>query len=150
MTALDGYANFHPFFVHAPLAFIPLALVMTVLGRRNRDAGFNRATLLVTVAAGLTALVAMATGLRATNTLTGAPLGLPLDQHQINGCALGIVCGISALLATGEWLGWLGNRAWWLRAAMIAWCTIGCFFCGHSGAKLVYQHGAAVMSASAR
>jgi hypothetical protein len=71
-----------------------------------------------------------------------------LEQHQINGVVLAIIASVAALLALAEWRGLVGKRVWWLRAAILTWAAIGAVFSGHNGAKLVYQHGAAVVAKS--
>ncbi len=42
MRFFDGFANIHPFFVHAPV-LIPTAAAMVWLGRRIRTSGFELA-----------------------------------------------------------------------------------------------------------
>jgi len=139
------FANVHPFFVHAPLVLIPTAAAFLLIGRKVRTAGFSTATLLVTIAAAITALMATASGLVAEGTLRPDPaLDVVLRQHKINGCIMPGIVTIAALLAIAETRGWLTPRAWWLRTALLLWATIGVVYIGHSGATMVFLHGAAV------
>ena len=146
MTAFDGFANVHPFLVHAPLVLIPTAALMVWLGRKIGKEGFDTATALITVAAALCALAAMASGLWARETFPhDETIGALMKQHQINGIVLTAVASLAALLVVAEWQGWIGRRVWWLRGALLTWAAIGAFFSGHNGATLVYIHGAAVV-----
>jgi uncharacterized membrane protein len=140
-----SFANVHPFFVHAPLVLIPTAALMVWLGRIVRKEGFDTATLLLTVAAALCALAAMTSGLLTDGTFPRPDsLNELLTKHEINGIVLTIVASVAALLSIAERRGWLGGRAWWLRALLLTWASIGAFTSGHNGAQLVYLHGAAV------
>jgi uncharacterized membrane protein len=149
MSIFEGFANFHPFFVHAPLVLIPTAALMLWLRRFVAKEGFDTATLGVTVAAALGALAAMASGFFAEGTFpSDARLGELVGKHQINGVVLTIIASVAALWALAEWRGLLGKRVWWIRALLLTWATIGAATGGHSGAKLVYVHGAAVAPVS--
>jgi hypothetical protein len=131
--------NLHPFFVHAPLVLIPLAAVFVWFRRANG------LTLFVTVAAAIAALVAMASGLVALDTIVVEPgFAEVLRQHRINGIVLAAVSSVAAMLAVAEWRGWITARAWWVRALVLTWMSVGTFYAGHSGATLVYVHGVAV------
>jgi uncharacterized membrane protein len=145
MSALHGFANIHPFFVHAPLVLIPTAAAMVWVGRAVRKDGFDTATLLITIAAALGALAAMTSGYLTDGTFVAdEATRVLLNQHQINGTVLAIVSSLAALMAVAERRGLVGRRAWWLRAAILLWATVGVVFNGHNGAQLVYQHGVAV------
>jgi uncharacterized membrane protein len=140
-----SFANVHPFFVHAPLVLIPLAAVMSALGRRIKQPGFDLAVLLITVGAALGALAAMVSGLTAPATFAqSAAMAETLQKHQINGVILGAVSSLIALLAIAEWRGLGKNWLWWVRMALLVWVSVGAVFSGHNGARLVYQYGAAV------
>jgi uncharacterized membrane protein len=144
MTA-TGFANLHPFFVHAPLVLIPTAAIMVWLGRMIRKDGFDTATFFITVAAALGALAAMASGLWTEGTfLRDQALDELVNKHAQNGIALTVIASVAGLLAVAEWRGWIGGRAWWLRGLLLTWAAIGAATGGHSGARLVYIHGVAV------
>lgn len=86
MNSADGFLNVHPFFVHAPLVLIPLAAVMTWLGRKVRKDGFDTATLLITLAAALAALAAMGTGWSTKGTFPrDEALRELMEKHETNG-----------------------------------------------------------------
>lgn len=149
---MSGFANVHPFFVHAPLVFVPAAALLVWLGRRTPSEGFFRATLLVTFAAALGAWGALASGLVAAASLAtganGATLGELIGQHQIQGIVLTSITTAASVVALAEWRGWIGRRAWWVRGALLTWASLGVLATGHSGATLVYQHGAGVVAAA--
>jgi len=146
MSPFAGFVNLHPFFVHAPIVLVPSAAIMVWLGRRIRKEGFDTATFLVTIAAALTALVALASGLWASATvLHDGALAELVHKHQANGIALTAVTAVAALAAVAEWRGWVRRPIWWLRGALLTWAAIGVVFSAHNGATLVYLHGAAVV-----
>jgi uncharacterized membrane protein len=146
MSPFDGFANLHPFFVHAPLVFIPTAAAMVWLGRAIRKEGFDTATLLVTLAGATGAIIALATGLQAASSAEAPALAEFVYKHKTNGIALTVVTTIATLVSLAEWRGWLTKKAWWLKGALLTWAAIGTVFSGHNGAVLVYRHGVAVQA----
>jgi uncharacterized membrane protein len=145
MTPLDGFANVHPFLVHAPVVLIPTAAIMVLVGRKVRKEGFDTATFLLTVAAAAGTVAALASGLSTDGTFPHDPhVGELIKKHEYNGIALTVITSVAALLAIAEWRRLVRIRLWWLRAALLTWASIGAMTAAHSGATLVYQHGAAV------
>jgi hypothetical protein len=139
------FANLHPFFVHAPLVLLPTATIGVWLGRRIRKEGFELASLLLTVAAALGALSALVSGLGTDGTFPrDALLDELVRKHQYNGIAVTVIASLAAVLALVERRGLVGSRAFWVRALLLTWASIGVVTAGHSGASLVYLHGAAV------
>jgi hypothetical protein len=137
--------NHHPFFVHAPIVLIPLAAVMVWLSRAVRKEGFETATLLITLAGVAGALGALISGLLADGSFPAdAMLAELVQKHEYNGIAVTVIGSVAALVSLAEWRGFLPKKVWWIKGALLTWCAIGCFTGGHSGAHLVYEHGAAV------
>jgi uncharacterized membrane protein len=146
VNSADGFLNIHPFFVHAPLVLLPLAAIMTWLGLLLRKDGFDTATRLITLAAALSALAAMGSGLSAKGSFpVNAALGALMAKHESNGIVLTVLSSIAALLAIGQWRGILGKRSFCVRTAILTFVAIGVFFSGFMGAQMVYLHGAAVV-----
>lgn len=141
--------NVHPFFVHAPLVLIPTAALLVWLGRKQPSDGWLRAIRLSVLGAWLGAVAALLSGLVANSTIvaTGA-LAAMINQHQTNGIVLTAITSVAAILTLCEWRGWLSQRAWWVRGALLTWATIGVFTIGHSGATMVYRHGVGVQASA--
>jgi uncharacterized membrane protein len=151
VEAAPSFLNLHPLFVHAPLVLVPLAAVMTWLGHAVRKDGFDLATLLITVAAAVTAVLALVSGWWAEGTFPANPAMHDLmENHETLAVVVTTTTAIAALLAFVAWRGVGGARVFWARGGVLTFATLAVLVGGHWGAQLVYLHGAAVVPVANR
>ena len=136
--------NFHPLFVHFPIALLIAAWLLTVLGVVLRREGLHRAATWNLVLGGVGAAVAAFTGLRGAETVTPHNF----EIHEV--MELHERLGLSVAWGTGALLAWRGlrRRVWPARCAEQAGQTalltliIGCLAYGaYLGGRLVYEYG---------
>ena len=141
--------NFHPAFVHFPIAFTTAALAFTVIGtvfeRWPYAAQCRMTGRWMLWAAALAALMAAAFGWFASNSVAHDEVSHAAMMLHRN-WALGTLTALLALTAWDVWRGRSGRMpsqgflgllvAAWLLVTSTAW----------HGARLVYRHGLGVMS----
>lgn len=146
LSALREVLNWHPIFVHLPLAFLPAALgfyTWAIVLHRPHALAIGRACLLLGV---LGARAALLTGLRAEDSIPhDKTIHALMQTHKT-------VAWILAITSVGlaSWTLWRGDGSprrprLFLLALMVA--NLLLLQTGDLGARLVYLHGAGVLSA---
>lgn len=141
---LRAMENFHPVFVHAPLALLPLALVFQALAVWRGREDWQKLALWFLCLGAVGALAAAGTGLLAEEEVTVPQPGWEtIEQHEL---LMLITTGLAVVLAGGAL--WLRKRLTrGLQAGLLAGLLVlnGLLAVGADlGGRLVYEFGVSV------
>lgn len=148
---LHAMQNFHPVFVHAPLALLPLALVAQAVALWRRSDGFQRAALWLLWLGTLAALAAAGSGLLAEDTIELKPpiaeaAEQVIDLHEeLMLTATGMALSLAILTVVLSLLRQPFTRGWQLLVLAGLLLTCGVLGVGADrGGQLVYGYGVGV------
>ena len=134
----DAVGRFHPFFVHFPVALILSAFVTEVLaGARRSERLGDAAAVMITIAAWMAILAAVAGFARAGSITVEPELQSTFVVHRIAGIATPVLAFLAAGLVAGVRR---SGQVWelFLYRAVLALAAIAAGIAGHHGAELVY------------
>ena len=134
----DAVGRFHPFFVHFPVALILSAFVTEVLaGTRRSERLGDAAAVMITIAAWMAILAAVAGFARAGSITVEPELQSTFAVHRIAGIATPVLAFLAAGLVAGVRR---SGQVWelFLYRAVLALAAIAATIAGHHGAELVY------------
>lgn len=136
--------NFHPLFVHFPIALLLAAWLLTVLGMLWRRETLHRAATWNLALGALGAALAAWTGVQGSRTVTPHNFEIHeiMELHERLGLA--VAWGAAALVA---WRAlrrraWPAHRAEQLGQAALLTVIVGCLTYGaYLGGRMVYEYG---------
>ncbi len=139
--------NLHPLIVHFPIALLTVAVLCELLACFRKSPRLNDAALIIAIAAAVGALLAVVTGLLASNTVPAiSETRLAFESHATLGyLVLASALAFAALKLAGRLL----NTDRFLMAQIIVGVAgvILTFMAAREGGELVYRHGVGVMNA---
>ncbi|MDP4029724.1 MAG: DUF2231 domain-containing protein [Gallionella sp.] len=146
---IEVIPNFHPAFVHFPIAFVTAALAFTAIGTAFRNWPYAAQCLMtgrwMLWGAALFALIAAVFGWLAFNSVAHDEVShVAMKVHR--NWALGALTALLALAAWDVWRGRSGKASSYgfLGGLLLAWLLV--MSTAWHGAELVYRHGLGVMS----
>ncbi|MEB3358534.1 MAG: DUF2231 domain-containing protein [Synechococcales bacterium] len=136
----DGLQNFHPLFVHFPLALLPVALLFDVLGYVLKKPSLSAAGWWCFALGVVSAIVTVFTGLQAEETVSLSQEAHEVLEHHEQFQIYSTVFLTALLIWRGIKRGGLPNpSALYLLITAIAVGAIT--FGAHYGGALVYRYG---------
>ena len=134
----DAVGRLHPFLVHFPVALILSAFVTEVFaGARRSERLGDAAAVMITIAAWMAILAAVAGFARAGSITVEPELQSTFAVHRIAGIATPVLAFLAAGLVAGVRR---SGQVWelFLYRAVLALAAIAATIAGHHGAELVY------------
>ena len=134
----DAVGRFHPFLVHFPVALILCAFVTEAVAASKRSERLgDAAAVMITIAAWVSILAAVAGFARASTHTVEPELQSIFAVHRIAGVAVPVLAFLAAGLVAGVRR---SGQVWelFLYRAVLALAAVAAAIAGHHGAELVY------------
>jgi uncharacterized membrane protein len=155
LTSWTSLPNLHPLLVHFPIALLPTALVLELVGLlRARPWWPSRAAATLLILGAVLTFMAYEAGEEAAETLTGIPTEAQavLAEHDMAAAWALRITVLALLLRLAVALHGRSRVAWYraergLSALVTALAVVAVAWTADLGGRLVYRHGLAVEAA---
>jgi len=144
---VDSAMNFHPMFVHFPVALLPVTLAFLLLARWRNSERLLFTAKVCLIAGALGALAAVTSGWMAADSIPhNDVIHRMMETHEA--AAITVLSIAVALAVWSRWIS-LQNRGSFRWFAGMLILVNGLLVCvGDLGARMVYQQGAGVIPAA--
>jgi uncharacterized membrane protein len=143
LPGLKGMLNYHPLFVHFPIAFWLGALLFELLGQWRADEPWRATAERLLYLGTLAALPALVTGLLAETAVPEGPARAALTFHKtVMMITTGAAVALCMLVGLGRGVLSPGRRKLFLAGLVVLAVLLA--LGADRGALLVYQHGTGV------
>lgn len=136
--AMPFLARLHPVVVHFPVAGVPLAFLSVLIWLATGREAFSKADIPALLGAAAGAVVAVITGNVRHDTMRfGATLHEIVEQHQVAGTTVMVLCLVLVVFRIWRWNRMTGTWGW-LYAGGLAVVALVVGVTGYLGGSLVY------------